>query len=373
VTEPTSDPTPRASVLDWVSASTAENLRACRLRVAFSRDDRWSHLRRPTPATLLGQASHELTERAYHGVLSAQPDPRAVAVSQWADLISHAEQELCTAWGASVPPANRWPGYQLSRVQAIRRATEIAARKRGGGRGDGDYVNLVERTLRDEHLQLYGRPDRISRTAEGTVVHDLKTGWAQTPEVQPHQRRQLLFYAHLAAVGLDALPSRAEIETGDGSTVGFQVDAEEVDALVRDVINLRDRFNVDRATVAPAAMASPSADTCRFCDFRPVCVPYLRSVRDDWEWSATRAGWVRTTSESSQGAAVDLAVVWPEEARGVRTRVTRVPSPVAPPVGSFAAIVNAEPTPSPAQLRARWNTSVEVWSDGAAAGQGAQS
>jgi hypothetical protein len=362
VTEPTSQPTPRAAELDWISPSTAENLRSCRLRVAFSQDGRWRHLRRPTPAALLGQASHELTERAYSGALSVHPDPRAAAASQWAELISRAEQKLCAAWGSRTPPATRWPGYQLSRVQAIRRAADIASRGSGVVEGDRRSGNLVERTIRDQDKRLYGRPDRISRTAEGIVVHDLKTGWAQTAEVQPHQRRQLLFYAHLAAVELGSLPSRAVIETGDGSSVGFQVQAEEVDALIRDVIHLRNRFNADGGPVDPAAVASPAAHTCRFCDFRPVCAPYLRSVRDDWQWAATRAGWVRAIDGNSQGdVAVDLEAVWPEEARGTRTRVTRMSSPLAPPVGSFAVVADAEPTGSPAQFRARWDTAVELW------------
>lgn len=343
----------------------AERLRTCQLAVAFKLDEGFRHLSRPRPAALLGQVSHDLAERAHRGDFRSESDPRAAATQVWSQLIEEAEAVLSAEWDQPVPPAARWPGYQLVRIRAIRRAAELsvdrdpdATPRRDSRRSSQE----LEQTLRDQDTRLYGRPDRVTRHGDTAVIHDLKSGWSQPAEVSPRQKRQLLFYSHLWRAEHGVLPARAEIETGDGTAIGFDVTEEDVDALVADVLTARKAFNRASGTTEPESLATPTPGNCRFCDFRPVCGPHLSSVTDEWDWSATRAGWVRGVHEGSDGMSLELDLAFPEQVRGSRCRVTRVTSQ-ADMADAFVVIVDAEPTASPAQIRSRWDTVIEPWGE----------
>lgn len=345
--------------LTWLSPTSAEALLACRLRLAFKLDPSFASLRRPTPAALLGQVSHAVSEAASRGEFGDNPDEaRSAAGARWHELVREAESSLAQAWGREVPPADRWAGYHLSRVRAIRRVGEDSQRRSGPTPTGGGTVSL-EHELRDENLSLVGRPDRVITTDAGTTIVDLKSGWTQPQEIRPHQRRQLLLYAHLWRAVHGELPVSVAVQTADGTRMTIPVDVNEVDELVGEMVALREAYNLAVVDGNDNALAAPTEDNCRFCDFRPACGPYQQSVRDEWYWALTRAGWVVDVNEGPAGFSFDLDVVRPTSQAGTDVRIARVPRRLLPDVGDFCVVVDAEPTASAAQLRVRWNTFIQ--------------
>jgi hypothetical protein len=175
-----SAPTPVWRAIARFSPTLVEAITTCALKAAFSQDPAFGWLRRPMPASLLGQAAHRLTEAATTGRfdgLSGQRLRQALEEA-WEAEVATAAAKLSQAWTVAPPPPPRdWPGYELTRVRLIRRLTRLVDRRHdraGAPTGRGEAMVVVERALEDPSTGLYGRPDRVETLGSRTRVVDLK-------------------------------------------------------------------------------------------------------------------------------------------------------------------------------------------------------
>jgi hypothetical protein len=114
------------------------------------------------------------------------------------------------------------------------------------------------------------------------------------------------------------------------------------------------------AAGAPAeALAAPSAEACKYCEYRIACPPFFRDYDLSWGWYRIHVlGVVRSVETYGQQAAVILTAQAPT-AKDIRARTW--PMPLKPAVGSRIAVVDAAPTAQPDEIRMTWETRVAVW------------
>lgn len=186
-------PTPERRPLERISPSLAEDLRACELRVAYRLDPRYQAACRLRPAAALGLVSHELDEAVARGEFDAIPDKYLDKElgREWERRIAIKVEELAAEWAVGrVPPPERWPGYQFTRVRLLRRLAEEARRRRG--RSSGLPAPQAEVWLEAPGVPFVGRVDRVERSGGEVELVDLESGLTVGEEIQPAHRRQLL-------------------------------------------------------------------------------------------------------------------------------------------------------------------------------------
>lgn len=348
---------PAPAPLNSLSPTQANALESCGYQVAFRLDERFKALRRPTPPLELGTVIHRFLEALAKGLLAGcatDAEARAVAEERWSELEAQAIARLGAAWApAAVPGPADWNGYFLNRARAITRAV---ARPRlapvAATRVQHSSV-LVEQELRDDEHGLIGTPDRVEGPAGDRCVVDLKTGLRQDQPTDS-QRRQLLLYVHLVGLAEGNRPQRAAIENAAGRRWEIEVDGADVDAAVAHALGLRDAFQEHAAAGTLAELASPDADTCRFCDFRIACTPYWEALQLGWDHGSLE-GQVVEVSVDPAGAKAAVMVSRPGDVAGQIWEVSLIPQAQVPAVGAVTRFIGAEVVTA-RLLRWRWST-----------------
>jgi hypothetical protein len=358
------EPTPIARV----SPSLAESLRVCGLRAAFSLDRSFVRLRRPSPASALGLASHELTEAVSRGRFDAVSDEclEDALEEEWDLRIESHRRDLEQAWSlGAVPSPNRWPGYGPTRRRLLRRLAEQARSRRAGG-AFSQPAAAVEEMLEPDGIPLRGQPDRVEASSEGPRLVDLKSGWTVGDELRPAHRRQLLTYSFLWHAVHGEWPASACIQRLDGARIPLEVDPEEAKAVVAELIEMRDQFNASLVSTSSTwQLASPSPDACLHCDFKGVCPAFFEQVGEDWGYYRRHVlGTVSAVQADGERARVDIST----EAGNLVTniahaRVVGLPTAHVPNPGARVSLVDALPTPVSGELRVGWDSAIEAWHD----------
>ena len=241
--DPLDFPAPAAATIGEFSPSLANQLLSCQLRVGFLRDPVHSALQRPGTYAALGIIAHAVIEAAYK--LHDWPHDQAARRQRLEDLWTHETREQAArieaAWSpATLPSAEDWPGYALTRIRTIRMAEKQiekvtpnrAKTKRGG----------VEVELRHPESRLFGRADRIEHLGQATRVVDLKIGLRQS-EPTEDQRRQLLLYAVLLHRVEGQWPVSIDLEDASGNTYSQPLIPEEAEAALAEATSAADSFN----------------------------------------------------------------------------------------------------------------------------------
>lgn len=357
---------PEPERIDWLSHTQCERLRMCLLREAFSRDAAFASMKRPSPPALLGRVCHRISEEVSRGELV-----RADADRRWEELIGEAHAQLIAAsvFGAP-PPPETWPGYHLARARtliALRRDTpassapvvEPAPFQSASELRQPQQVD-TELEIRDEERRLYGWIDRVEQGTPGPRIVDLKTGWRQSLEVTPPQRRQLLLYAYLWKTRSGEWPANAAIQLADGRTVDMGVDPAAAMQVVDEALKLRSRFNQTVGSDWREA-ATPSPDACVFCDFQACCPSFMTEA--DQSWGLPRA-WVRGTIAALGEGSLKRVEIDPDD--GVHTDhatvlVVGIPPGLELGIGERVGLADLNPTSTDNTYAADWRTKLHRW------------
>lgn len=357
---------PALAPLDRVSPTLGESLRQCFLRVAFALDKRFDPMRKPSTATALGIVSHELAEAASRGRFRGVDLETAMRLfdDEWDTAIGRERSKLEEAWPlAPIPPSQRWRGYELVRTRLRRMLLR--------GVETEDYRPLeaekrqIETWLEDAPSRLFGRADRVDVFSDGSVeIVDLKSGWALPDEMKPEHRRQLLAYSFLWHAQHGVWPKTAAIQRLDGSRLTVDVDPEAAMLVARELLAKLEEYNAAIATdPSPDALASPSAESCGFCDYRAACSPFFGALTHEWAWYRRHAlGRVARVTEAGGSAVIELEAENSNLPEGVPSvRLLGFPSALAPPIGTKLAITDATPARAAGDARVAWDTRAIRW------------
>lgn len=354
---------PRASVLSHATPSLWEDLRVCMYRVAFRRDNRFSHLRRLTPRAALGLVAHAMIEMRRRGGMVGWT--KADVEREWDRLMEENSGHLRRSrLLGEPPPVNRWPGYQVTRVRLLRRLLDPGTNQYSSGSPSDHGSSLTEIDLQAPGVPLRGRIDRVELAGSRVEIVDLKSRWTAGDDIQPAHRRQLLLYACLWRASEGSWPQRASIEGIDGRKVTFDVDPQEAEQELRQLENGLDEYNRAAAAGTPFRQyAAPAEENCRRCDYRAACYPFFLSLNDGWGWYRRSVlGQVLSVDDFGTSVAAKLEVLGSNlSLQGPTCRVVAIPRQLAPAVSSTLSFVDGLPTPDGSSLRATWDSTLLCW------------
>jgi len=288
-----------------------------------------------SPAAAIGSAIHSLLEEAGKGALPGIND----ISSRWEKLVDTLNEKLSKSWLDSycVPLSKTVRDYDFKKLRAIRKAAEIHSTMQL-------YDNVVAASRHELWVQsgdgfLGGAIDIADVTAEGTVLRDYKSGQIyEGDEIKPAYKLQLKLYAALYKEMVGEWPIALQIEPLKGQSVDVPFTRDECTALFVEALSLFHEINQQVSSLqgetthseSMRSLANPSRQVCQFCQFRPVCGPYLRERRaeraDDWpadmlgkviEITALKNGKLLIGIEDSHGATY---------LRGVTNSVDRHPA-----------------------------------------------
>ena len=297
-------PWPEPMPMGRVTPTSGEALRACALRVAYSLDKTFDWLNVPSTWSILGSATHRVCEVAAGGGLSgcsSQEAAKALAQHVWDCEVLTGQKRLLESSAVLVPaPAvERWPGYQLSRTRAVRRALqdyvhegtaplsvtcqeEVETRLHGVEPPSKPCRQVeVEIWPEDAEQPLAGRIDRLESYDDQLELYDLKSAVGGHDGLRPSHRRQLLVYSYLVHRVRGSWPVTAGVRYLDGQEDVIDVVPAEAQATAFEYLSLLEDYN-KRVTSCGTCLAEPSSDTCIFCDYKCLCEPFFDGLTPEW-------------------------------------------------------------------------------------------
>jgi len=211
---------------------------------------------------------------------------------------------------------------------------------------------------------MQGRADRVKGSGTDLTVVDLKTGLLEDG-VAPHHHRQLLMYAWLWDQQHDVWPLHGAIEGLDGVRRVVALDRSEGEDLVAEALSRVDAFNAATGFDGLEQLANPTADACRYCDYRGACAAFLRAVEPDWEGGGrTFAG--EASQVQAHGAVLNVTVAMELGnfvAPSTQVNLIGLPLGIEVSAGQWVSVVDAASTASPVDFRPRWQTILWSWDE----------
>lgn len=258
-------------------------LMLCKLQFALDRDSAVSRqLRRGSTFTALGSAAHKLEELVHEGKFDKINDLEVsdAVIECWDELIQVELARLHAQWPEYelIRPRD-FPRYAYVFCNATDRAADLAIRRRLKGAG-GPRIE-IEKTLIDNDLQIEGRPDRYVVTDNTFSVVDIKSG-AATSEIQPAHRHQLLTYCHLIAKTNGLTAKSIQIQDVEGNCTEELVSSDVIANHISKVVKVRAEYmGISAGNEGFTQYAQPSADACRYCNYRVICASYWNLPDDE--------------------------------------------------------------------------------------------
>jgi hypothetical protein len=321
-------------------------MRTCRLRAGLTKAAGISDVTLGNPKSWLGIAYHNVLEKIASVDLERDSIESAIC-RLWKDAVEkqfaiNALHTLDRRFG----PPETWPGYYLCYASVSLRANELllkreTSRLQGQPSWNGGAKAIREQRFSGFGGRLVGKPDVI-RYPE---IIDYKTGgiieWNdanQADSIKAGYIRQLRIYGFLVNESLGWWPTTGILlpPVGPGAHLDLEPDACTVEAT--DAVALLDEYNAElQRSTSVRSLASPSASTCKWCQFKLVCSPFWEAVRPDWAAqleSAVVEGIVQDVPTSIHGgAAVSLSI---SVERGTQETETLHIAPLDPETHFFA-------------------------------------
>lgn len=347
-------PLPHPRQIDRITPTVMNALHTCFWRVAFGRDTSTSSLRRCSPRASLGTVAHAVKRQI--------GDPRGFD-EVWDAEVSIQQARLCAEWAPAIPPSpENWPGWSLAKTR-IRKAwnrfqpSQVVLPK-PLGHGGLPPLPWRERSLDHPNLPLRGQPDLVDRVDGKLWVIDTKTGLNQEGPT-PEQRDQLLFYCALVQANLGEVPDMAAIETSRGARYSFPVDPVEVEKVMQQALALLARFNAAAASEFSEDLASPSAEECGWCPFRPACGPFFQTYAKTWEIPHAVLLAVSSVDVSERGVKMEGVVYLPSWRANQKFTSLGFPFLSLPAIGEIWGATDYVGRGDSAV--AAWNTTTHRW------------
>jgi hypothetical protein len=257
----------------------------------------------------LGRVAHKLLEQAAGGALVGFGEQQVER--RWLELVSSEEGLLAENWIERhlVPLKESVTDYEVRRIQACNRALSISlevAEYSGGVRGSRTPGRGFELYVSSEDGRMHGKIDAVISSEGGPIVRDYKTGGifersGTQGTVRPEYILQLQLYAAMYEATFKQWPYKLEIVPLNGTAESVEYDRDECRDVLARAINDLTALNAEiekhehHAEELQYRLAHPSIEACRYCPFRPACLPY-RELCPTFD----RNGWVDVIGQFDQ-------------------------------------------------------------------------
>ncbi len=250
----------------------------CRLRWSLA-SAKHPHLLRSFPARELGTAYHQLIEEASRGQVAGDESSLGV---RFDEIVAELDDDLRQNWLTAVwvPMGSKVRDYGLRRGRAVTRAMSVA-RTPETSRAAPMPFRGVEVFLEARSGLIRGKADSVWFDGDDLVITDEKSGRirANDGSVQDAYETQLLMYAAMLAESSGEWPDRLELVSATGDRTAVAVNHARATGLLDHAIEVLTAHNESVAGgIGADALAAPSAEGCRFCDYRPGCARYHKAA-----------------------------------------------------------------------------------------------
>lgn len=224
---------------------------------------------------------------------------------RWEELVAEADGAMAATMLEKrfVPLEQTAPKFEVVRIRVFARAAELAREiPRAGARAGEASAAPYGYELRVESSDglIAGRIDRALSTPAGPILQDYKSGAIfslrqgdEPPEVKPEYAIQLQIYAALYQEATGTWPTKLQLIPLNGSPYDIPFSPAASLQLLAEARGVLAQLNDEIARcgdeeAAEWLLATPSPTACRYCTYRPACLPYLsRDVPNvDRQWPA---------------------------------------------------------------------------------------
>ena len=273
-----------------ISPTTFSSLKDCALKLLWSLSGN-PPLLPISPNARAGTVIHRLLAEAGRGKLQSE---RETINARWDELIeqTHAEMDASRIERHLVPLTRSVPKIEVLRIRAIQQALEIASTLRSPkprtGRLKSDPRYGCEIHVKSADGLVRGVIDTVLPNGDGPVIRDYKSGsiFKTTSNDEYHLKEayqiQLKIYAALYADSFNEWPGRLELVSLSGESYIVPFDRIDCTNLVEEARATLKRINKTLEShskfLLPGLLANPTPRTCSYCQYRPVCEPYLSAM-----------------------------------------------------------------------------------------------
>ena len=279
-----------------ISPTTFSTIKKCALKVVWQRNGSPPLL--PTsPKTRVGTVAHKLLAEAGQGRLKATADS---VNARWRELLEEASAEISHSLLERhlSPLESSVPDIEVLRIRTTRMALDIARESQPTPRKDRSHVIPPsyghEILVQSADSLVRGKIDAVIREdGTGPIIQDYKSGSIMEledgNELHPKEdyQTQMKMYAGLYAENFGEWPASLELVSLTGERQGVPFAKNDCSNLLDEAKATLRRINetVENhpSSSLPSILASPSPETCVFCEFRPGCEPYLLMVEKQGE------------------------------------------------------------------------------------------
>ncbi|MFC1924631.1 RecB family exonuclease [Chloroflexota bacterium] len=264
----------------------------------------------PSPLAELGSVIHQLLELAGKGQLENADQANVNAV--WEKLLSTMEKKMLLSELSShlVPLNQSIADFEVRKLRACRLASEIAqdSSQHLGYQSEQSPKSIgFELWVENDTGEVGGYIDRVIITEDSLVLYDYKSGAVMESKMgigpgKPKEsyKVQLLLYAALYHNMHGIWPVHLEIIPLQGNPLRVVFERKEAENLLNGAVTFLHSANYKVAQVRKGSLevtylASPEANHCRFCLFRPACHAYwtAREQNPEEKWPADVRGFLK--------------------------------------------------------------------------------
>ena len=281
--------------IDFLSPTSYETLRACRLRVAFGQQA--GGQAQASPAAKLGIICHR--------VLDEMASTQSIWQQSWQTQLESFWRQESEQEAGSLGVAERWPNYQLKRARLGRTAARLRELLINL---PPDSVVIPEQSMVGLDGRLRGRPDLVIRGPKAHLVIDYKSGPAvdrQTLATRPSYERQLRLYALLEAESSGRWPDAAHLLPLEGEPVAIGIAEADCREVAADAMRILDLFNEATPGRQPPIV---SPETCSVCSYATQCLPFWSSCTAEWASTFLAVHGIVSSAKSTPLGGVSLQI-----------------------------------------------------------------
>jgi hypothetical protein len=278
---------PKPTKLTRLSPSTYEAARRCNARAAWLAFGDRAALP-GSPAAILGLCFHKVAAAAQAGRLQTGDGVESAARSLFDTAAEEIFAKSHEAFKVKFGVKERLPCYYLRREESVALARTLSSDEPSPSNRSGSsqlsHTKGIEQNFQSKDGLLYGRPDLIDAAAGEVVDYKTRRESLDGPEeVTDQELRQLRLYAHLAADNGFRI-QRGAIVLADGRRLTVELNVEEIRREACSAATVLESYNaaVDGRTTFEA-IASPSAENCRYCPCMVLCEAFWKRAEPAWQ------------------------------------------------------------------------------------------
>lgn len=283
-----------------MSPSRFTSAKECALRASWAAASDVPEGLPVAPAARVGTVVHKMLEVAAKGKIA---DPSEFS-DAWESELLRVEAKMARSWlDRHLVPLEQSDRLFYVRVVQTEASALALARARSeveegppGGGGGGALVGC-ELEVESSDATVLGYIDLATFDAGALILRDYKAGLVTESDaegesaVKAAYQDQLKLYAALYFQSKGRWPARLEVSAPSGDIYRIGFTKEECEQLLDEarslVVSIQETIGAAEGFAdAQTALAAPAPAVCRFCSFRPFCLPYWQRAQleasDDW-------------------------------------------------------------------------------------------